>query len=85
MVIFSSFGNPATINAIPARILIGRGPNISNILEVMSYDKISSALLIGNVEDVAIRVFKPCYLHIAGNVNIAFSRYALHVILIMLE
>jgi hypothetical protein len=34
--ISSNFGNPATINAIPARILIGRGPNISNLLEVIS-------------------------------------------------
>jgi hypothetical protein len=29
-------GNPATINAIPARIRIGRGPNISNFFEIIS-------------------------------------------------
>jgi hypothetical protein len=34
--ILSNFGNPATINAISDIILIGRGPNSSNFLGVIS-------------------------------------------------
>lgn len=35
-------GNPATINAIPTIILIGRGPNISNFLGLMLSVQFSS-------------------------------------------
>ena len=66
--IFWSFGNPATMNVIPAIILIGRGPNTGKFLEVILF---LAELSIDNIEDVAIRVFEPRDLHIASNVNIA--------------
>jgi hypothetical protein len=42
MEILSNFGNPATINAIPAIILIGNGPNIGTFVELLVSGQVSS-------------------------------------------